>query len=486
MAICCARFLLFFLIIGGVIRAEPPVIPVGGYRFEPFVKIDAEGKASGLTLDLLQALNESQNDYRFVFVPTTAPGRYEDFQKGLFDVMFFENRDWGWKRYPVKSSRTFLEGGEVYIARNLLGRDQDFFASLKGKNIVGIQGYHYGFADFEELKEGAFKGFQIHLVQDSDQLLKDVLEGKADVGVITSSDLKNRISKQPELEKSLLVSKRYDQVYRHQAIVPENEVIGSETIDSLMEGLKESGRLQKLWEQYGLEEKTPVKTYVIGVENTQYYPYYDFSSTGERRPSFARELFDTFAKAKGYRFIYDSSPVKRLFLKLANGVVDFKYPDNPEWGRHYKRDKPIIYSQSTVKYIDGTMVLKLLKGKAKIKMLGTVMGFTPIPYREQIETGEVSVLENASFDGLIQQALLNRVDGIFANIDVVPVYLGERFEMQDSLVYDSSLPYVEGDYHLSTIRYPEIIEEFNTFLQEKAAMIAAMKQRYGIGGGKRE
>lgn len=457
------------------------MVKVGGYSFAPFVSFSSEGKASGLTPDLLEVLNESQDEYRFVFVSTTPQGRYADFQNRRFDMMFFENRDWGWASYPVASSRAFLEGGELYISRKLPGRNQDFFGSMDGKKIVGIRGFHYGFSDFEALDENRTYDFQALLVENNSDLIQAVLDGRADVGVITCADLKSRMARDAKLKNSLLVSKRYDQVYRHQAIVRQQDGIDETKIDSLMMRLEENGRLRQLWSRYGLEDKSAVKTYVIGVENTQYFPYYDFSSSGEERSSFGRELLDSFAKERGYRFIYEASPVKRLFLKLVKGVVDFKYPDNPAWGDGYKQEKPIIYSDSTVRYTDGTLVLKPLKGRAKIKMLGTVMGFTPVPYHQQIDQGKVSVLENANFDGLIQQAIFNRVDGIYANVDVVPIYLTENFGMSDSLVYDPSLPHIEGHYYLSTMRHPQIIKEFNTYLKDNRSQLEKMKQRYGVG-----
>jgi hypothetical protein len=69
-------------------------VKVGGYEFQPFVDIDRNMKARGLTLELIDPLNQHQKQYRFTFVPTTARRRYQDFEAQNFDMLFFENPNW--------------------------------------------------------------------------------------------------------------------------------------------------------------------------------------------------------------------------------------------------------------------------------------------------------------------------------------------------------------------------------------------------------
>lgn len=69
-----------------------------------------------------------------------------------------------------------------------------------------------------------------------------------------------------------------------------------------------------------------------------------------------------FAAEKGYQFAYVALPVKRLFVEFSNGVGDFKYPDNPQWALHIKKDAPIVYSEPVVEYVNGVMVPPDAKG----------------------------------------------------------------------------------------------------------------------------
>lgn len=55
--------------------------------------------------------------------------------------------------------------------------------------------------------------------------------------------------------------------------------------------------------------KAASKEFIIGVEDVSYFPLFDFKT---HRNTFSRELLDTFAKSKGYKFTYLPLPIKRF------------------------------------------------------------------------------------------------------------------------------------------------------------------------------
>lgn len=71
--------------------------------------------------------------------------------------------------------------------------------------------------------------------------------------------------------------------------------------------------------------------FTIGVENLSYYPHYTMESG--QYEGFARDILDSFAKAKGHKFIYKPVVVSELTKDFINGKVDFKYPDNQYWAK---------------------------------------------------------------------------------------------------------------------------------------------------------
>ena len=142
--------LILAILTGSSAASAREIVKVGGYEFGPFVDV-VGGKPSGLTQALLDTLNHYQDRFSFEFVLTSPNRRYKDFEDHKFDLIFFESPDWGWsnKRIAVEASQVFLDGGERYIALAKPGRSKDYFASLGDKRMIGILGYHYGFAGFE-------------------------------------------------------------------------------------------------------------------------------------------------------------------------------------------------------------------------------------------------------------------------------------------------------------------------------------------------
>ena len=92
-----------------------PLIRVGGYPYAPFVVKDDSGHYRGLTLDLIDQLNEIQQEVKFIFVPTSAANRYKALDLGRFSLMLFEDIRWDWNADQVRISRPLLLGGEHLV-----------------------------------------------------------------------------------------------------------------------------------------------------------------------------------------------------------------------------------------------------------------------------------------------------------------------------------------------------------------------------------
>lgn len=223
--------------------------------------------------------------------------------------------------------------------------------------------------------------------------------------------------------------------------------------------------------------------YTIGVEDLDYMPYY--SVENNTYTGFARELLDAFAEKNGHTFIYKPASVNRLFQLLISKKVDFKFPDNPYWQSELKKGKNVIYSDSVVKTVEGVMLLPENKGKGTgaIKKLGTVMGFTPWPYKGMIDSGEMALAENANFDSLLKQVSMKRIDGAYINPVVASYRFKNSSDTSGKLEFDDSLPVAKNDYYLSTVKHSDVVDAFNRFLAENKAMVKKLKEKYGIVEG---
>lgn len=222
---------------------------------------------------------------------------------------------------------------------------------------------------------------------------------------------------------------------------------------------------------------------IVGVQNfSQYMPYSNYLEATNTYGGFNRILLDLFAKKRGYHFIYRALPVKRLYSEfLKSDKLDLKYPDNPYWSRDLKKGKDVVYSQAVVTYIDGVSVLPSRKGHglSKLRLLGIVAGFTPFTYLKYIKEGSVQTKEIFDYARLLLLVISGRVDGAYSNISVTNFYL-KQMNKKNLCVFDPSLPYSRSTRHLSSIKRPEIIKEFDNFLIENKAEIEALKVEYEV------
>ncbi len=247
---------LVLAMLTGQAASAREIVTVGGYEFAPFVDMEPDGKAGGLVPALIDELNRYQDRFEFRFVPTSPSRRYKDFSERKFDVIFFESPDWGWRdnRIAVDVSDVFLDGGELYVAQVRPGRGQDYFADLSGKRMVGILGYHYGFAGFEADPAVLTGRFRMTLVNDNAASIEMILKDRGDVAVVTDAYLKRYMKSHPESRQRLLVSERFDQRYAHRALVRPGAAIDVAAINRLFAAMTRDQTLGQLWRRFGIRD----------------------------------------------------------------------------------------------------------------------------------------------------------------------------------------------------------------------------------------
>lgn len=222
------------------------------------------------------------------------------------------------------------------------------------------------------------------------------------------------------------------------------------------------------------------KDLVIGVESINYYPL--FTIKNGKYMGFAREFFDSFGRHSGYRIWYEGLPVKRLYKNLFNGQVDFKFPDNPYWKADIKKGKSIFYSKGIVDYIDGVLVLPENKGKGikKLDLLGTILGFTPWDFQDEIESRTIRLVEKPGFQGLLNQVMKKKLSGAYVNITVANHILEHIIHKPGRLIFDPSLPHTKANYKVSTVKHVDILQELNEYMDSNRFEIQQLKLKYRV------
>lgn len=229
------------------------IVKVGLYHFPPFAVIE-KGQVTGTAVDMIREMNRFQKKYQFVVFPTTPRRRYLDFKKGRYDMLIFESIHWGWKKYSVDASNVFLKGGEVYVALAKPGRGEGFFSDFESKKMVGMLGYHYGFAKFNANPKHLERRFSMNLTNDHERNIKLILSGKrGDIAVVTQSYLSQYLLKNPVAKRKLLISKQLDQEYNHTILIRRGIQPTVKEINRLLKNMERKGRLKPLWKALGIQ-----------------------------------------------------------------------------------------------------------------------------------------------------------------------------------------------------------------------------------------
>ena len=216
--------------------------------------------------------------------------------------------------------------------------------------------------------------------------------------------------------------------------------------------------------------------YIIGVEDLEYYPIYA-KREGEYA-GFSRELLDNFASANGHTFEYKILPIKRLYNDFVRKKFDLKFPDNAYWQKEAKKGINVTYSKPVLEYIDGVLVKpeNIGKGKSNLKTLGAPRGFSPGDYTD----GSIALKEGNTLKSLIKMAESNRVDGVYFNVIVARYFLENTAFNNDLIIFDKDLPHTRSNYHLSSIKHPDLIEQFNDYMASNKADIEVLKAKYNV------
>ena len=246
----CAPFLTLvcFLLSTFSLQAKETVV-VGLYHFPPFIVNDGE-QVGGLAPEMLEIMNAEQNEFEFVAIAISPVTRHQILELGRVDMSMFEQPEWGWQGSDIDMSEVFLDGAEVYIALAEQGRDQNYFRDFSDKRMIGVRGYHYGFAGFNSDPEFLEEKFKMQLTPSNLGSIKMVLDGnRGDVAVVTRSFLAQYLRQYPEHRERLLISNKLDQRYQLRIALRKGIGLTVEKLNALLKSLEEQGKFEKLWNQ---------------------------------------------------------------------------------------------------------------------------------------------------------------------------------------------------------------------------------------------
>lgn len=221
-------------------------------------------------------------------------------------------------------------------------------------------------------------------------------------------------------------------------------------------------------------------TYVIGIEQLDYYPHYDFKSVQPRGYFF--DLIQLYSHWSGDEFVFKALPVKRLYKDSAE-LTDFVYPDNLVWQPNLGVDQSITkyYSAPVIYTLGATMVLpqNQLMTQADFKVLANIHGFSPTRWVVLKKKYKFKILDVPDAESALRMTLKGRVDGANVEYNVARYHLAQMKQAK-ALVMAEHLPFTNLAFHLSSQKHPQQILRFNQFLIEQQEQIQQLKLRYGL------
>lgn len=223
------------------------------------------------------------------------------------------------------------------------------------------------------------------------------------------------------------------------------------------------------------------RVFIVGVESVSYYPLFDFSEHNTSKPSFTREVLSTFFEQHHYQYKFIALPIKRFDKWYIEQEIDFKFPDNKRWRASQNFELNITFSEPVIKLIAGTYVLNSNQSNSRdqIKKLGTVLGFYPTLWLDKIKTNQVKLIEDPLPFSIVKHLVYGNVDAINIDVNVIRHNL-TLMGKKNQVVLNKNIKYQEFAYYLSSIKYPEVIQEFNSFLKKNKKFIQQLKIKYGI------
>lgn len=239
-------------------------------------------------------------------------------------------------------------------------------------------------------------------------------------------------------------------------------------------------RMLFVWSLMGSPAWATGRPVRVGVEDHEdYLPYSEFKQRHYR--GLVRELLDAFAAAQGLALDYRVLPVRRRNLLLAKGELDLLVPDHPRWAPEAKQGLNMAYAPM-VEFTDGAFVMPTHRGRGvtRIRRLGIPNGFTPFPYRQWIDRGDIQVEESGKHYGLFEKLRSGHIDAAYLNHRMGLHYFAQREpDPARRPVFDPELPHVDDFWHLSSATRPELVEAFRVFMARNPELLPQAKRHWG-------
>lgn len=228
--------------------ASKIVVKVGAGIRPPFLLPDGNGMGP----EIITVFNFVQDDFHFELVSVPIARRVTSLENGLVDIVMWDNVNWGWNNIEsLTASIPLLYSEDRFVTHSSNTSAEDYFDNFTGKNICGVNGYHYVFLNFETDYNALSKDFHITLVRTEEESIKMALNKRCDISVASLSAINWFFTVDQDARSQLTVSKRFDTKYSRHFLIPAYAPISSDEINSIFIKANKLGLIEPIYTRYG-------------------------------------------------------------------------------------------------------------------------------------------------------------------------------------------------------------------------------------------
>ena len=208
---------------------------------------------SGLSADIITALNEVQEDYYFLNKEVPAKRLIALMESGRIQVAAFHNINWGFDAAVFTRTRDIIQTKDVYVTLASYPKCNEYLDDPIAQSKVGVLGFHYSFYRPEDVVEDYEETYNLNLVTDELKVLKMIEAQRAKIGIVSTLTLDYLEKTDPQFRRLFVVSSHTDGVYQRYFVLSKQAPITADQLDNYFVRLRDNGKMRTLLQKYGVE-----------------------------------------------------------------------------------------------------------------------------------------------------------------------------------------------------------------------------------------
>lgn len=202
-----------------------------------------------------------------------------------------------------------------------------------------------------------------------------------------------------------------------------------------------------------------------------------YSDVNGQLEGFLPTLVNHFSEQTGYNFIFSALPIRRYVELFQQGKIDFILPSNPAWSDNKYGN--VLFSDVIMISRSGFVRRNESKG-LPVKAVATVQGYTLPALEDKHKDEKYFESFTVSTYASLEMLKRKRVDAVYAHLDFVKTWV-QKNNYESNFYFEPNLKYDNYAYHLSTIKHPDILKEFNHWLSEHRSTVNSLMKKYNVG-----